>query len=302
MPSLTSIFEIIATDEKLAQGLFSQLDDLKDREKGKIMDIIYRYLTAKMVDDDGYIKPGALTDKQLQAFEDDLTGYFDYDNLDPFLNDCLDTFDTRLKTIDTMMSDLGLTDGILGEAVFELPVVVDEIDKVGNAMVEARNGNGEDWDGALQNIRQSFADYRYDRKKGRKTKLLDLQETLRKDAQVLPNYTNSIASTSLARMDRTLRRTQSLSAGLEYGKYVGPLDDITRPFCREQLDDPIKKWETWDSMENNMTIPIYKSPVSKVGGGINCRHRIIPWDLAWSKGKSSAEIRAMMRAAFKKVA
>jgi len=302
MPSLTDILEIVATDEKLAIGLFDTLDELKARENQKIMDILNRYLTGKLVDEDGYIKPGALTDKRLQEFEDDLTGYFDYDNLDPFLTDCLDTFDTRLKTIDNMMNDLGLTEGILGDSVFELPAVLDEIDKVGTAMVEARNGDGENYDGALKNIKDQFAKYRLDRTKGRKVKLDELKDTLRKDAQVLPNYTNSIATTSLARMDRTLRRTQSLSAGLEYGKYVGPLDDLTRPFCREQLDDPIKKWETWDSMENNMTIPIYKSPVSKVGGGINCRHRIIPWDLSWSAGKSSAEIRKMLIAAYKKVA
>lgn len=301
MPTITEIFEIIAAEDQLAQGFFDTLDEYKNQEQQAIIEILERYLVSSLVDENGIIKPGALTDERLDEFEDELIGYFDYDNLNDFLERNLGVFQARLSTIDDLMIDLELTDGILGEDVFELPLVADEIDTVGRAMVEARNGT-DDWEGSLERINKAFARYRLDRSEGRDVKLEDLKETLRKDAHVLPNYTNSIATTSLARMDRSLRRTQSLSADLQYGRYVGPLDDLTRPFCREQLEAPVKTWEEWDSMENNMTIELYRSPVSKVGGGINCRHRIVPWDPEWSEGASDRELLRIMAEAYRKVA
>lgn len=51
--------------------------------------------------------------------------------------------------------------------------------------------------------------------------------------------------------------------------YVGPMDTLTRPFCREHLNQTKTKAQ-WDELDNNQILP-----VSVYRGGFNCRHQLV---------------------------
>lgn len=51
--------------------------------------------------------------------------------------------------------------------------------------------------------------------------------------------------------------------------YVGPIDAITRPFCRQHIGEKRTK-EEWNKLDNGQI-----SPVSTYRGGFNCRHQLV---------------------------
>jgi hypothetical protein len=70
------------------------------------------------------------------------------------------------------------------------------------------------------------------------------------------------------------RQVEALSAGDDPAAiflYLGPDDDVTRPFCREHVGKVYSRTAI-DAMDNGSSLG---TPVLLVGGGWNCRHQLI---------------------------
>lgn len=79
--------------------------------------------------------------------------------------------------------------------------------------------------------------------------------------------------TRVAAVDRSLSTSTATDQGYELFLYDGPVDDLTRPWCRERLGY-LFTLDELDASPND-TGP---NPPSQYGGGYNCRHRIVPVD------------------------
>lgn len=77
-------------------------------------------------------------------------------------------------------------------------------------------------------------------------------------------------NTAVAGFSRTVALRKAEDAGLELFVYAGPLDQITRPFCRERVGRVFTKAEVadWDNGQG--------LPAAVYLGGYNCRHRLNP--------------------------
>lgn len=80
-------------------------------------------------------------------------------------------------------------------------------------------------------------------------------------------------NTAMATFARTVTAKKGIDAGFELYLYIGPEDDVTRPFCDELLDKdpPIYTLEEISAMDNEQGMDVFSS-----GGGYNCRHQWRP--------------------------
>lgn len=294
MDAATAI-QFIAKDEAFLLELFYQLDQLKLEDRGAIQNIVERYIVQSLAGDDGYLKPGALTNADLDAMQEELFGIYSDDALENHFNEMVGLVDLRLANIDDLMLELELTDGILGDAVFEMETVQNQITNIGEGLIRGRDGEG-DYKGSLERIEESMNQYRFNRNKSEFTLREEFMDTLVKDAGAGVNHANSVAVTSMATIDRQLRRVQSTEAGTTHGIYAGPFDNVIRPFCDDWLGQ-VMTWDFWDSLRNDMPVGLFDYPASIYGGGINCRHRIIAWVLDWEDGET--DLRRLYAASFR---
>lgn len=88
----------------------------------------------------------------------------------------------------------------------------------------------------------------------------------------LANRANAFAGTAIAEFDATVTERLSDEAGVTLFRYWGPLDSITRPWCRARLRDnrPRTKAEI-EALPKSPT-NIYGGTNFVSRGGINCRH------------------------------
>lgn len=279
---ITSALRFISQDQRFLFELLLQMDDQKIRHREGVEEILERWLVQQLTDDEGYLLPGALTEDQVNEFETELMEMYSPDRLDDAFAEVVGLVDARLLTADDLMRNLELEDGILGNAVFEMDTVQEQIDSIAEGFVRGARGEG-DYEGSLQRIKDSMNRYRFDRNKPEFTLRTELMETLERDANVGANHSNSVSKTAMAVIDRELRRVQARDAGIEHGLYSGVHDDLIRPFCDEWLGK-VESYAFWDALRNDMPEGLFDFPVSINCGGINCRHRIIPWVLDWSDG------------------
>ena len=57
--------------------------------------------------------------------------------------------------------------------------------------------------------------------------------------------------------------------GYKHFTYVGPLDGLTRPFCKKHTGT-FRTMKEWNSLDNGQ-----KNPVGIYKGGYNCRHSLV---------------------------
>ena len=76
--------------------------------------------------------------------------------------------------------------------------------------------------------------------------------------------------TATLTFNRTVTVSRAKELGFEKWVYIGPDDDVTRPFCQDLLsrDPPIYTTDEIDQMDNDQGLDVHTS-----GGGYNCRHR-----------------------------
>lgn len=127
--------QFIAEDEKYLLELLFQIDNQKIVHREGIEEVLERWLVSQLTDDEGYLKPGALTPEQIDEFQAQLTGAYAPGVLDAAFSEVVDLVDDRLLTIDNLMRTLELEDGILGNAVFEMETVQNEISSIAEGFV-----------------------------------------------------------------------------------------------------------------------------------------------------------------------
>src|SRR5574343_79348 len=81
----------------------------------------------------------------------------------------------------------------------------------------------------------------------------------------------SLVDTSLMGADRIASVEGAAGAGFEFFLYDGPVDQLTRAWCRQRVGRVFTREEMDDTP--NDTGP---NPPSVYGGGYNCRHRWVP--------------------------
>lgn len=77
-------------------------------------------------------------------------------------------------------------------------------------------------------------------------------------------------NTAVAGFSRSITQKKAKDLGFDLFIYLGPDDDVTRPFCEARVN---KIWDTqqiatWDNGTN--------LPAAQYGGGYNCRHDLRP--------------------------
>lgn len=109
----------------------------------------------------------------------------------------------------------------------------------------------------------------------------DIIKNINKDLEA--NNATTLVTTSLSAINRTVASDLATSVGIEWFRYVGANDKLTRPFCKalmtgknpnknKQLPVDGKYWHvSWIDKLDNKQIP----DVMVNGGGYNCRHRFI---------------------------
>jgi hypothetical protein len=89
------------------------------------------------------------------------------------------------------------------------------------------------------------------------------------EGRALANIETEVNTTLMA-YQRVLHIEKAKKSGVDKFLYVGPDDDITRPFCQEHVDQIFSRDEI-DAMDNEQDLP-----VSIYCGGYNCRHHWRP--------------------------
>lgn len=77
-------------------------------------------------------------------------------------------------------------------------------------------------------------------------------------------------STTIAGFQRSVSQKKAQDVGLELFLYLGPDDDVTRPFCEERVGqvfdiDQIRDWDNGQGLPADIYL-----------GGYNCRHQLVP--------------------------
>jgi hypothetical protein len=80
----------------------------------------------------------------------------------------------------------------------------------------------------------------------------------------------TVINTAIQGFNRAVNEKKAKDLGLTLFLYVGPDDDVTRPFCQDRVDQ-IFTQEEIDSWDNGQGLPadVYL-------GGYNCRHHLRP--------------------------
>lgn len=98
----------------------------------------------------------------------------------------------------------------------------------------------------------------------------DIEAILETSTGRLTNYINTELATATSGFNRTVTAMKADQLGLELFLYQGPLDKVTRPFCRARVGKvfSLKEMKTWDN-------GVGLDPLIYLGG-FNCRHAILP--------------------------
>lgn len=84
----------------------------------------------------------------------------------------------------------------------------------------------------------------------------------------LSNTSSLAVDTAISGFEQQVSNMIATDSGIEYFEYVGPDDNITRPFCAEHLGE-VKTLEEWSKLDNGQGLP-----VQIYVGGWNCRHTL----------------------------
>jgi hypothetical protein len=95
-------------------------------------------------------------------------------------------------------------------------------------------------------------------------------EVLRRDIiDKLERHAKTWVTTGLSGIYRESTVALASDNGITKFQYVGPLDGVTRSFCRRYVGS-VKTEKEWNSLNNGQI-----TPVMTYGGGYNCRHTFI---------------------------
>lgn len=87
----------------------------------------------------------------------------------------------------------------------------------------------------------------------------------------LQRHASTWVTTATSGVYREANTSLAEDNGITKFIYRGPLDAITRPFCRKYLGQ-IKTMDEWNALQSEQG---QVAPVSQFGGGYNCRHTFV---------------------------
>lgn len=206
----------------------------------------------------------------LDRMEDTIVDYLQSDAAEELADEMYKTIELRLDTVNDLVENAGLG-GLAVDRPKELNRVVDAINTIGEKVVA-----GRDW--SVEEFRDLMLQVRGDLQKGDLIDVEVFKDRLKTKGGVLPRYIKTVSDTQLAAVDRIVRREQAKKGDINTMKYLGPMDSVTRPFCRNHVGY-IKSIEEWESMSND-TGP---NPVIDYCGGWFCRHRLIVYKPEWDE-------------------
>jgi hypothetical protein len=85
----------------------------------------------------------------------------------------------------------------------------------------------------------------------------------------LNNHARTWITTGLSAIYTQSSTMLATDNGISKFIYVGPVDTVTRPFCRNHINQT-KTLQQWDKLDNGQILP-----VSQFRGGFNCRHALV---------------------------
>lgn len=92
-------------------------------------------------------------------------------------------------------------------------------------------------------------------------------------------YIKTQVDTAFSGFNREANQRLATDAGFTEFRYVGPLDSITRDFCRNVLEgkygEPVKTLDEWNELNDVPERKGQPNPVSVFQGGYNCRHNLV---------------------------
>lgn len=95
-------------------------------------------------------------------------------------------------------------------------------------------------------------------------------QVLQEELGIIQSQADTIIRTTMSEVHRTSTMLLGEDLEIKKYKYYGPDDKITRPFCREHMDQ-IKTMDEWKALDNGQI-----GNAATNGGGYNCRHRLVP--------------------------
>lgn len=164
-------------------------------------------------------------------------------------------FASELKIVSEDFTEISGRAALLGDAAKEsLNAIVDDRLELAGRMVERYIGD----------VRSTVLDYVLAGKRVDFGKILE-------DAGDAPiNNLKTEINTGLMAYNRVVHAEKAKKAGMDKFLYIGPEDDITRPFCQDYVGKILTADEIAE-LDNGQGLP-----VEIYGGGYNCRHHWRP--------------------------
>jgi hypothetical protein len=232
-------------------------------------DVIDEFIS-RMLIQDGYLINAPETWQALEEMQFAANGILEANGLPLLVEDLFKIMNERIRTINYLTNKLGLDQSTLSrEAAYSIPAVVESLNIVATVGIQGREKY-------VPEISQAVLGYRNTLTIDGRLAYKEFIDDYMQKVGTIPKYAGTVASTMMARMDRILRKEQGKKAGIDKARYVGPVDKLTRKYCRRTVGK-IKTWEEWETTTND-TGP---QPVAEWGGGWNCRHALIFWDESW---------------------
>lgn len=261
--------ELVKKDQLRVDRYINNIEGAGRAFKRSFERVLSERLSDLLLDDNGFILDKQIARQRLEQIANDLPFILNEAGVQKMTETMLAQINKRLRTVDTIWRELGLESLVIGPSVGDLPAVSEQLSYVINSVDKGTRQS-------RVSIMREITQYRQELGSDSERKLSTMIENLTTKAGVLPKYAGTVANTSLMGIDRSVRRAQGQKGGLEYAKYMGPDDKITRPFCKAHVGR-VETWDYWDVVPNGTTL----LPVSVYGGSWNCRHDLVPYDPEW---------------------
>jgi hypothetical protein len=189
------------------------------------------------------------------------SGY--YDTLNTMVNERYQMF---------IEDEIDLLDRILNKTVKFSDSAAEELMKYKEIDIQQFNQ-------ITQNIKTKMSTTLFQRLQGNLTDT-QLREQLSKITEQYKHWTSAKADTSIAAFKQNASQAIAIDNGIEEFEYFGPLDSLTRQFCRNVLTgvygENKKTIPEWNKLNNVSAREGQPDPVSVYRGGYRCRHRLAP--------------------------
>lgn len=262
--TLQSLMQAFQEDEKLMDRLERAVFGSAESYQRSLNNALDDAIGSLITDDDGLIRGTVENSNIIEQIERDIDVILEENGLPEAKDEILDSYKQRLDTVDNLIDEAGI-EGASGIDFESLPEIQQEINKFTDSLDDATPE-------VAQIVRNEMNQFRNTVDGGGAVSFSDFRQTLITKAGIMPRYAGTVGNTQLMSLDRTARIAQADKAGIKKMKYMGVLDGLTRPFCRDMVGE-VKSIEDWRNMQNNVD----PQPVSKYCGGWNCRHRLMLW-------------------------